>query len=129
MKANPDHFKKHSVSKLLHYGLGAFSFLVAAVSAPAAELFDFGRSFDPAQLTARGVTIAVTDGALNIKGTVPANAWFRIATGQLEAKEGGFILKGQTPARITAAGAQLAGKNLVLPAKPGVITVTYQWAQ
>ena len=38
MKANPDHFKKHSVSKLLHYGLGAFSFLVAAVAAPAAEL-------------------------------------------------------------------------------------------
>ncbi len=73
MKAHPDHFKKRSVPKLLHSGLGAFSFLVAAVAAPAAELFDFGRSFDPAQLTARGVTIAVTDGALNIKGTVPAS--------------------------------------------------------
>ena len=73
MKANPDHFKKRSVPKLLRYGLGAFSFLVAAVAAPAAELVDFGRSFDPAQLTARGVTIAVTDGALNIKGTVLAS--------------------------------------------------------
>ena len=73
MKANPDHFKKRSVPKLLRYGLGAFSFLVAAVAAPAAELVDFGRSFDPAQLTARGVTIALTDGALNIKGTVLAS--------------------------------------------------------
>jgi hypothetical protein len=66
---------------------------------------------------------------VKISGTVPANAWFRIAMGQIEAKDGSFILKGQTPARITAAGAKLAGKNLVLPAKPGVITVTYQWAQ
>jgi azurin len=66
---------------------------------------------------------------VKINGTVPANTWFRLATGQLEAKDGSFILKGQTPAKISAAGAQLAGKNLVVLAKPGVITVTYQWAQ
>ena len=66
---------------------------------------------------------------MKINGTVPAGAWFRIATGQLEAKDGSFILKGQTPARITAAGAQLAGANLVLPAKPGTMSITYQWAQ
>ena len=43
------------------------------MAAGAAEIFTFDRSFDPAQLTARGVTIAVTDGALDIKSTVPAS--------------------------------------------------------
>ena len=47
--------------------------LAATAVASATELFDFSRSFDPAQLTARGVTIAVADGALDIKGTVPAS--------------------------------------------------------
>ena len=53
--------------------LYASSLLAATAGAGAAELFDFSRSFDPAPLTARGVTIAATDGALNIKGTVPAS--------------------------------------------------------
>ena len=47
-------------------------FLVATVAAQAAELFTFGRSFDAAQLTARGVSIAVAADALDITGTVPA---------------------------------------------------------
>jgi azurin len=66
---------------------------------------------------------------VTIKGNVPANAWFRIATGQIEAKEGAFVLKGKTAARIASTGAQLAGSNLVLPAKPGTVSITYQWAQ
>ena len=64
-----------------------------------------------------------------IAGLVPANAWFRIAAGQIEAKDGSFILKGQTPARISAAGARLSGKNLVLSATAGTFKVTYQWVQ
>jgi len=46
--------------------------VAATVAAQAAELFTFGRSFDSTQLTARGVTVAVTDGTLEIKGAVPA---------------------------------------------------------
>ncbi len=34
-------------------------------------MFDFERAFDPAQLTARGATVAVIDVALEIKGTAP----------------------------------------------------------
>ena len=72
MKANPYRYPLHPIPKLLHSSLGAFTVLVASVAMQAAELFDFGPSFDPAQLTARGVTIAVADGALDIKTTVPA---------------------------------------------------------
>jgi hypothetical protein len=43
------------------------------VVAGAAELFTFDRSFDSTRLSARGVTIAVTDGALDIPGTGPAS--------------------------------------------------------
>jgi hypothetical protein len=57
------------LQRLLYAGI----LLAATAVAGAAELFDFGRSFDATQLTARGVTVAVTDGALNIKGTVPAS--------------------------------------------------------
>jgi azurin len=67
--------------------------------------------------------------SVKISGSLPANAWFRIATGTLEAKDGAFLLKGQPAARIQAEGAHIAGQNLVIPAKPGVITLTYQWAQ
>ncbi len=45
---------------------------VTAVSAHALELFTFDRSFDATRLTARAATVAVADGALEIKGTVPA---------------------------------------------------------
>lgn len=46
-------------------------FLVAAGVAGAIKLFDFDRSFDPAQLTARRATVAVADRALEIKGALP----------------------------------------------------------
>ena len=68
---------------------------------------------------------------VKISGTVPANAWYRLATGQnIVRKDGSFLGKDGTIAyRITAPGAQLAGHNLVIPAKAGTLSVTYQWAQ
>ncbi len=66
---------------------------------------------------------------VKISGNVPANAWFRIAAGQLEAKDGSFLLKAAKACRITTNGGRIAGQNLVIPAKPGTLSVTYQWAQ
>ena len=66
---------------------------------------------------------------VKISGKVPANAWFRIATGQLEAKDGNFLLKAAKGCRITTNGGRIAGQNLVIPAKPGTLSITYQWAQ
>lgn len=66
---------------------------------------------------------------VKLAGQLPAQAWFRIATGQIEATEGSFLLRGTVPARITASGARLAGKNLVLAPSVGTFTVTYEWAQ
>lgn len=66
---------------------------------------------------------------VKIDGQLPAHAWLRLATGAIESKDGSFIVKGTTPLRITAQDSQLAGSNLVIAPKSGVITVTYQWAQ
>jgi len=68
---------------------------------------------------------------VKISGTVPANAWYRLATGaNLVSKDGSFLGKDGTIAyRITAPGAKLAGQNLVIPAKAGTLSITYQWAQ
>ena len=65
---------------------------------------------------------------VKISGKLPAHAWFRIAAGEIEAKDGAFFLKGAAPARITAEGAVLAGKNLVVPAQVGTLQIGYQWA-
>ena len=66
---------------------------------------------------------------IKVSGKLPANAWYRIASGQFEAKDGSFLIKGVKPYLITTAGAQIAGSNLVITAKPGTMTITYQWAQ
>lgn len=58
-----------SLQRLLCAGI----LLAGPAFAGATVLFDFERAFDPAQLAARGVTIAVAAGALEIKGTVPAS--------------------------------------------------------
>jgi hypothetical protein len=65
---------------------------------------------------------------VKFKGPVPANAWFRIARGPLESKENVFVLKSGVTIQIAAPGAQVAGANLVLPAKTGTTSITYQWA-
>ena len=68
---------------------------------------------------------------VKITGNVPAHAWFRLATGAgIEKKDSEFECQsGSTPFHITAEGAVLAGQNLVLPAKSGTMTITYEWAQ
>lgn len=67
--------------------------------------------------------------SIKVTGTPPANSWIRIATGQIEGRDDRFVLRSPSPARITAPGARLAGKNLVLPAKAGVLSVTYEWGE
>ncbi len=68
---------------------------------------------------------------VKISGKLPEHAWFRVATaGKIEEKDGVFVCQeGTSKFRITAPGAQVAGRNLVVPAKEGVMTVTYQWPQ
>lgn len=66
---------------------------------------------------------------IKVTGKLPANAWYRIGSGTFENKDGSFLSKGPLPYRITTTGAQIAGQNLVIPAQPGTMTITYQWAQ
>ncbi len=66
---------------------------------------------------------------LKISGSLPAKAWYRIGSGAFEKKADTFVFKGLKPYTITAAGAQIAGQNLVVPAKSGSLTITYQWVQ
>lgn len=67
---------------------------------------------------------------VKVSGKLPANAWFRLATGTIEARDGSFLCAdGSTRFRITAAAARIAGQNLVIPAQPGTITIAYQWAR
>jgi azurin len=68
---------------------------------------------------------------VKVSGDLPANAWYRLATaGRIEDKGGVFHCTDLgTRFRITAEGATIAGKNLVIPAKAATMTITYQWAQ
>jgi len=66
---------------------------------------------------------------VKINGALPASAWFRIATGKIEAHENSFTLLGPTKVKMTVAGATIVGKNLVIPAQSGTIMITYQWNQ
>ena len=66
---------------------------------------------------------------VKVAGKLPENGWYRIGVGSFEARDGSFVLKSPPSYRITAPGAQLAGPNLVIPAKLGVMIITYQWAQ
>ena len=67
---------------------------------------------------------------LKISGSVPANAFYRLAFAtKIENKDNTFVCaEGPTPFVISAEGARIAGKNLVLAAKPGTLTITYQWS-
>ena len=67
--------------------------------------------------------------SIKVAGKLPANAWYRIGSGVFESKDGSFISKGPVPFRISTESAQLAGQNLVVPARTGTMTITYQWAQ
>ena len=63
----------HLFRRALHHSVGGFLVLAASLAAHAGELFDFGRSFDSGRLTTRGTTVAVLNGALEIKGTSVTN--------------------------------------------------------
>lgn len=68
---------------------------------------------------------------VKVTGTVPAGAWYRIATGPaIQKKDSPFVCRdGLTTFRVSADGAVVAGNNLVIPAKIGTMTISYQWAQ
>ncbi|MBB5039133.1 family 16 glycoside hydrolase [Prosthecobacter dejongeii] len=76
---------------------------------------------------------------LKIDGQVPANMWLRIASGKIEAKDGGFLIDAgklnlegrafENKLRITAAGARIVGGNLLLPITGSEVSVTYSWPQ
>jgi hypothetical protein len=66
---------------------------------------------------------------VKVSGTLPANAWFRIASGGPFDMQGGmyFCKDGNSKVVVSADGALVAGQNLVVPAKPGTMTIRYQW--
>ena len=75
---------------------------------------------------------------LTFTGKVPDNTWFLLAAGwKIEAAGDAFTIDAgrvnlgghdfDNQFRLTAPGAQVAGKNLVLPVKEGRIQATYQW--
>jgi plastocyanin len=68
---------------------------------------------------------------VKISGTLPANAWFRIASGGPFDMQGGMYhcKDGSGNVVVSAEGAFEAGQNLVIPAMPGTMTILYQWAQ
>lgn len=74
---------------------------------------------------------------LKLTGKIPANAFFRAATGaSIQPADGGFIVNNGVFAldgrqfedtfRIVADGAQVAGQNLLIPAR-SEIKITYSW--
>jgi hypothetical protein len=74
------------------------------------------------------------DGALallrrvQISGNVPANAWYRLATGKVTAQGEAFLVEeGGTKLRVSCAGARLAGSNLVVEAQTGSLSIRYEW--
>ncbi len=68
---------------------------------------------------------------VKISGTLPEHAWFRVAeAGKMEESNGEFACQeGSTKFRVQVSGAQIAGRNLVLPARTGTLTITYLWGQ
>jgi hypothetical protein len=66
---------------------------------------------------------------MQIKGDLPANSWCRLGVGAFDHQDGRFLAKGALHYRILAVGALFAGPNLVIPAKAGTLTISYQWAQ
>jgi azurin len=74
---------------------------------------------------------------LTLTGPIPANTYFRVATGaSLQPMDGGFLVQDgrltldgrdfENQFRVAADGAQVAGKNLLVPAQ-AEIKITYSW--
>jgi hypothetical protein len=65
---------------------------------------------------------------VQISGKVPANAWYRLATGKVTAQGDAFLVEeGGTKLRVSCAGARLAGSNLVVEAQTGSLSIRYEW--
>ena len=73
---------------------------------------------------------------LRLAGPIPANAYLRIANGTIQQADKGFTVDGgvfdvqgrsfENKYAVAAPGAQLAGRNLVVPAR-AEIKITYAW--
>ena len=64
---------------------------------------------------------------LQLSGNLPPGTLFRIATGSgIQAEGSAFVIDQTTKMVVTAVGAQLSGKNLIVPVRPE-INVTYSW--
>ena len=73
---------------------------------------------------------------LKLTGSIPPNAWLRIANGTIQPADGAFAVDGgvfdvqgrsfENKYTVAAEGAQAAGRNLVVPAR-AEIKVTYAW--
>ena len=65
---------------------------------------------------------------VQLAGTLPANAWYRLATGKVTAQGDAFLVEeGGTKLRVSCPGARLVGSNLVTAAQPGTLTIRYEW--
>ena len=73
---------------------------------------------------------------LKLTGSIPPNAWLRLASGTIQSADGAFAVDGgvfdvqgrsfENKYTVAAQGAQVAGRNLVVPAR-AEIKVTYSW--
>lgn len=73
---------------------------------------------------------------LKMDGAIPANAWLRIASGEIKQAGGAFLVDGgvfdvqgrhfEVQYIVAADGAQIAGRNLLVPAR-AEIKITYAW--
>jgi hypothetical protein len=65
---------------------------------------------------------------VQLAGTLPANAWYRLATGKVTVQGDAFLVEeGGTKLRVSCPGARLVGANLVTAAQPGTLTIRYEW--
>jgi plastocyanin len=74
---------------------------------------------------------------LTVEGAIPASTFLRLASGQVKAEGGGFVVaagkltldKGiyENRFRVQAAGARVVGENLLVPVLGNELDVTYSW--
>lgn len=77
--------------------------------------------FDTAGQAATGGTLLRT---LQLVGTIPANAYFRVASGNIQPTDAGYTV--ESILNVAVAGAKVVGRNLLVPAQ-AEIKITYSW--
>jgi azurin len=68
--------------------------------------------------------------SIGLEGNTPQGTWLCLATAEkiTQSQPGSFLLqRNKRSFTVQAKGAQIAGRNLLLPATAGVVTVTYAW--